>query len=128
MTRIHIALNNLLRTCLNLELLDGVRVEELYKKLNLPSLNQMIVESSIKEVWKSLHSIEGQHEEPFEAKNYNRAMRSATNEEIQPVIDTSALQQSSTIWNSIPIDERQKCNTPYGIKKMAKHHSKLYPL
>ena len=130
---IQVAQNKLARFLNGTNLTDKIKNEEIYKKLKIPTVNQINAQIKLLEVWKSLHS------ETYPTKwatrndlTTERRTRAADQNQLHVEIGGSILNSTfktdaAHVWNQAP-ECIKNCTTLYTVKKCIKKFIMTLPI
>ena len=114
-------------------LADKIQNVEIYKKLNIPTVNQINAQIKLVEVWKSTHS----ETHPMRWENRNdltaeRRTRAAFQNQLHvgigcAILNTTFKNDAARLWNQAP-DDIRACNILYAAKKCIKKYVMNLPI
>ena len=111
-------INGVMRVISNKTLADKVPIRDLHASTGLPSLNQMVVQSTLMETWKLMRS----EDSPFQ-KVVGRTRAATAGELIIPKGEKAGfLYNGAKIWN-MASSEIKEATTTFTVKKLIKNFS-----
>ena len=121
MKRIQLVLNNTMRLIAKSCLRDKESVQSLVKKTNLPTVNQMVVESTLIETWKSINfnlpvaKYLQPHQDHVQTRAAGKHLLQIP--QLKNNHEEWFLWKSPRIWNDLPVELRME--TKFKLAKQA---------
>ena len=130
---IQVAQNKLARFLNGNKLLDKIPNHQIYKELNLISVNQINAQTKLLDVWKA-HQFE-RHPINYPKRNDSnqeqRTRAAVTNRLVEAVggkiITSTSINDAAKIWNSAP-DDIKNCASIYSVKRCIKAYTATLPI
>ena len=130
---IQVAQNKLARFLNGNSLMDKIHTTQIYKELNLQSVNQINAQTKLLGVWKSLNS--ESHPTKWSRRNdSNKELRTRSADANQlneayggKILTSTFVSDAAKIWNNAPESIKQ-CKSLYAVRKLIKNHTLTLPI
>lgn len=132
MKQLQVLQNNMLRLITFKKLQDRIPIHELLKRTNMMSVNQMLAQHMMNEMWSIMYEQSNSDILEIVSKNSNYPTREVCHSKLNIIPQKFArkwgfMNQISSIWNKAPLEIRE-CTRKNTFKRLVKKWAKTLPI
>ena len=130
---LEVTVNDVMRITKRVSLKDHVPIQDLRRRTNIPSVNQMTTQTIITDAWKATHGgLPGLENTLVELDRSGIETRAKANGNVNVpsgsrILRKSFSHQGAVLWNALPKDIKQSKNVQTAKKKIREHVYLNYP-